>query len=70
MKFLLFIALGIMLLFSTVLYAGWFSKSGAELFLSRQGFETHRAVFDEAGDCQLIADTMNKAEPNVRWFCK
>jgi len=58
-----------LLLFSP-LYAGWFSKPGTELFLLRSDFETHRAVFDYAADCELIAQTMNKAEPKVKWFCK
>lgn len=58
------------LFLSSPLYAGWFAKSGTELFLLRSGVETHRAVFDIAADCELIAKTMNKAEPKVKWFCK
>lgn len=54
----------------TVVYAGWGSDPGTELYLLRSGIESHRAVFDYAGDCDLIAKTMNKAEPNVNWFCK
>ena len=53
------------------LYGGWFTKAGTELYLLRSGGSlTHRAVFDYASDCELIAKTMNKAEPNVNWHCK
>jgi len=52
-------------------YAGWFGESGKDLYLKRSsGIETHRAVFDYVADCELIAKTMNKAEPKVTWFCK
>jgi len=40
------------------------------LFLLRSSVVTHRAVFTYAGDCEFIAKIMNKAEPEVKWFCK
>lgn len=44
---------------------------GGSLYLDRgEGrLETHRAEFDYAGDCELIAAAMNKAEPDVTWLC-
>jgi len=42
---------------------------GAALYLMRSNFETHRAEFTNAQDCEHIAKTMNKAEPLVRWYC-
>ncbi|RDH84510.1 MAG: hypothetical protein DIZ80_03255 [endosymbiont of Galathealinum brachiosum] len=60
----------LILCISAPIYAGWFNKDGTELYLLRRGMETHRAIFDEASDCELIAKTMNKAEPKVKWFCK
>ena len=67
---IIFITSFLTLFLCAPLYASWFAKPGTELFLLRSGVETHRAVFDEAGDCELIAKTMNKAEPRVKWFCK
>ena len=42
---------------------------GGSLYLVRSGFETHRAEFNYAQDCELIAKTMNEKEPNVTWLC-
>jgi len=42
---------------------------GGSLYLVRSGFETHRAEFDYAQDCELIAKAMNEKEPNVKWLC-
>lgn len=42
---------------------------GGSLYLMRMGFETHRAEFDDANDCELIAKTMNEKEPSVNWYC-
>jgi len=33
-------------------------------------YETYRAEFKYAKDCELVAQTMNKAEPLVTWYCK
>ena len=55
---------------SALAEASWFAKEGSELYLLRSGYETHRAVFDYPADCELIAKTMNEAEPLAKWYCK
>jgi hypothetical protein len=42
---------------------------GGSLFLKRNKIETLRAEFYAAEDCELIADAMQKKEPDVRWYC-
>lgn len=42
---------------------------GGALYLNRLGVETHRAEFDYAADCELVAKIMNSAEPLVDWHC-
>lgn len=49
---------------------------GGTLYLKRGGnpglsdpVETRRAEFLIAEDCELIAKIMQKAEPNVEWYC-
>ena len=64
------IVFGVTLFLCLPVYAGWLGNSGDQLYLLRSGIETHRAVFDYAADCEFIAKTMNKAEPDVTWFCK
>jgi len=64
------ITLFICLLFSLPIYALCvFNKTGTDLYLNRNAFETHRAVFDYAEDCQLIARIMSKEEI-ATWYCK
>jgi len=46
------------------------NKPGTELYLYRSNTETHRAVFVYPSDCELIAKTMAKVEPDVSWYCK
>jgi len=36
---------------------------GGALYLTRSDFETHRAEFDIAEDCEHVARIMNEAEP-------
>ena len=42
---------------------------GGALYLTRLGFETHRAEFLDAADCEHVAGIMNQAEPLVNWHC-
>ena len=42
---------------------------GGALYLTRLGFETHRAEFLDAADCEHVAGIMNQAEPLVNWRC-
>lgn len=42
---------------------------GGALYLNRHGVETHRAEFDYADDCKLIAQAMSEKEPAVKWYC-
>lgn len=43
-------------------------EGGSKLILNRSGFDTVRARFCYAQDCELIANQMNKAEHD-RWRC-
>ncbi len=42
---------------------------GGALYLTRAGFETHRAEFVFPADCEHVARIMNEAEPLVDWHC-
>ena len=42
---------------------------GGSLYLVRSGFETHRAEFNYAQDCELLAKAINEKEPAVTWLC-
>ncbi len=42
---------------------------GGSLYLNRSGVETHRAEFNFAQDCELVAKAMNEKEPLVEWYC-
>ena len=66
MKYLLFI-FGLAL--TSVAFSHENSVKGGSLYLVTEGFETHRAEFDYAQDCELIAKTMNEKEPAVTWLC-
>ncbi len=57
------------ILISSVAFSHEKTIEGSSLYLVRSGFETHRAEFNYAQDCQLIAKTMNEKEPNVKWLC-
>lgn len=58
-----------MALISSVSFPHEKTVENGSLYLVRDGFETHRAEFNYAQDCQLIAKTMNEKEPNVKWLC-
>ncbi|NIT12955.1 MAG: hypothetical protein GTN99_01525 [Candidatus Dadabacteria bacterium] len=45
------------------------TTEGGALYLNRLGFETHRAEFIYAADCEHVAKIMNEAEPLVDWYC-
>jgi len=57
------------IVFSTITFSYEKVVDGGSLYLIRGGFETHRAEFDSPQDCKLVAETMNKKEPNVKWLC-
>lgn len=45
---------------------------GGALYLHRPSINStsHKAEFEFAQDCRLIAEIMSKAEPEVQWYCK
>jgi hypothetical protein len=42
---------------------GEHTAAGGALYLLRHGSEAHRAEFDYASDCRIVAKTMTSAEP-------
>ena len=48
---------------------GEHTAAGGALYLLRHGSEAHRAEFDYASDCRIVAKTMSSAEPQVEWYC-
>jgi hypothetical protein len=57
------------ILISSVSFSHEKAIKDGSLYIVRGGFEMHRAEFDYAQDCQLVAKTMNEKEPNVKWLC-
>ncbi len=61
---------GIIILLVGIWVGSQESHPGRTLYLMRSTTETKRAVFEYEGDCNLIAANMQKAEPEVRWYCR
>ncbi len=43
--------------------------NGGSLYLMQHGTEALRAEFTRAKDCEIVAITMNMADPESRWRC-
>ena len=63
------ITAALMLSFSMLAFSQDEALEGGSLYLVRNGFETHRAEFDDALDREYIAKVMNEKEPLVSWLC-
>lgn len=63
------ITAALLLSFSMLAFSQDEAVEGGSLYLVRNGFETHRAEFDDALDCEYIAKVMNEKEPLVTWLC-
>ena len=59
----------LLLSFSMLAFSQDEAVEGGSLYLVRNGFETHRAEFNYAQDCELLAKAINEKEPAVTWLC-